>query len=158
MQAFKKQAVDVANMDVEVISYQQSATRLRAMVQSGLLRHTDLVERPERFFLAHRLLAQHAARLGPGFWIRFTVHYNLCMGTVLGLGSDQQVQELDDIQARGKLPATDLPACSLLNLLPGPVLIIPCYVLWCRRLGLLLPHREVRGRELGAGGADDRHL
>jgi hypothetical protein len=29
-------------------------------VQTGLLRHTDLNNNPERFFLAHRLLARHA--------------------------------------------------------------------------------------------------
>jgi len=102
-EAFKKQTIDVASMDVEAITYLESAARLRSIVQSGLLRHTDLSHRPERFFLAHRLLAEHAPRLGPGFWIRFTVHYNLCMGTVLGLGSDEQVRELDEIQARGDL-------------------------------------------------------
>ena len=47
--------------------------------------HTDLRDRPERFFKAHRLLARHAVEHGPGFWIRFTVHYNLCFGTVLAV-------------------------------------------------------------------------
>jgi hypothetical protein len=89
-------------MNVDVITYQESAARLRSIVRSGLLRHTDLVANPERFFLAHRLLAEHAPRLGPGFWIRFTVHYNLCMGTVLGLGTEEQVRELDAIQDRGR--------------------------------------------------------
>jgi hypothetical protein len=114
-QAFKKQTIDVASMDVEGISYQESARRLRGIVRSGLLRHTDLQLRPERFFLAHRLLAEHAPRLGPGFWIRFTVHYNLCMGTVLGLGSDEQVRELDEIQDRGTPPSLhlSLPPSSL---------------------------------------------
>ena len=46
--------------------------------------------------------AEHAPQLGPGFWIRFTVHYNLCMGTVLGLGSEEQVRELDVLQERGE--------------------------------------------------------
>ena len=100
-EAFKQQTVDVAAMDVDTISYLESAERLRGIVRSGLLRHTDLIEHPDRFFLAHRLLAEHAPRLGPGFWIRFTVHYNLCMGTVLGLGNDEQVKELDNIQERG---------------------------------------------------------
>ena len=45
----------------------------------------------ERFFKAHRLLARHAVEHGPGFWIRFTVHYNLCFGTVLAVGGDEQV-------------------------------------------------------------------
>jgi hypothetical protein len=96
------------------------AQALRGLVRSGLLRHTDLRDRPERFFKArgatrtihqqlgkrplrllacaassgevgdacfltptararqaHRLLARHAVAQGPGFWIRFTVHYNV---------------------------------------------------------------------------------
>ena len=60
--AFKKQTVDVAAMDVEGISYEESAQRLRGIVKSGLLRHTDLVQHPERFFLAHRLLAGEGER------------------------------------------------------------------------------------------------
>ena len=38
-----------------------------------------------------------------GFWIRFTVHYNLCAGTVLGLGNEQQIKVLDDWQDQGLL-------------------------------------------------------
>jgi acyl-CoA oxidase len=41
--------------------------------------------------------------LGPGFWIRFTVHYNLCAGTVLGLGNAEQVKMLDEWQDAGLL-------------------------------------------------------
>ena len=63
-------------------SHETSAQRMRALVKSGLLRHTDLRDRPDRFFEAHRLLARRAVSEGPGFWIRFTVHYNLCYGTV----------------------------------------------------------------------------
>ena len=63
-------------------SHETSAKRMRALVKSGLLRHTDLRDRPDRFFEAHRLLARRAVSEGPGFWIRFTVHYNLCYGTV----------------------------------------------------------------------------
>ena len=40
---------------------------------------------------------------GPGFWIRFTVHYNLCAGTVLALGSDDQCQLLSEMQEKGLL-------------------------------------------------------
>lgn len=64
----------------EVVSnttHADSAQRLRGLLQTGLLRHTDLRDNPERFFKAHRLLARHAVAHGPGFWIRFTVHYNL---------------------------------------------------------------------------------
>ena len=63
-------------------SHEISAQRMRELVKSGLLRHTDLRDRPDRFFEAHRLLARRAVSEGPGFWIRFTVHYNLCYGTV----------------------------------------------------------------------------
>jgi acyl-CoA oxidase len=66
-------------------------------------RNTDLVNKPDRFFLAHRLLAEHAPQLGPGFWIRMTVHLNLCAGTVLGLGNDSQVAMLDEWQEKGFL-------------------------------------------------------
>lgn len=76
---------------------------MRDLLKTGLLRNTDLNKRPDRFFLAHRLLAQHAPKLGPGFWIRFTVHYNLCAGTVLGLGNEEQIKELDEWQEKGLL-------------------------------------------------------
>ena len=90
-------------MDVNQISYEESSRRMRSLLKTGLLRHDDLVNNPERFFLAHRILAEHATKLGPGFWIRFTVHYNLCMGTILGLGSDKQVAMLDSFQEEGLL-------------------------------------------------------
>lgn len=90
-------------MDIHSISYLESAKRMRALLQTGLLRHTDLNNNPERFFLAHRLLARHAPALGPGFWIRFTVHYNLCAGTVLGLGNEDQIKQLDEWQDQGLL-------------------------------------------------------
>ena len=38
-----------------------------------------------------------------GFWIRFTVHYNLFAGTVLGMGSPDQVALLDKMQGDGTL-------------------------------------------------------
>jgi len=84
-------------------SHEASAARMRELVKSGLLRHTDLRDRPDRFFKAHRLLARRAVTEGPGFWIRFTVHYNLCYGTVLAVGNEQQVAALDDVEAAGKL-------------------------------------------------------
>jgi hypothetical protein len=50
-------------MDIHSISYLESAKRMRALLQTGLLRHTDLNTNPERFFLAHRLLARSLHRL-----------------------------------------------------------------------------------------------
>ena len=86
-----------------VVDYATSAQRMRELLQTGLLRHTDLRDHPERFFLAHRILAQHSSAVGPGFWVRFTVHYNLCAGTVLALGTPEQVAGLEEMQAKGEL-------------------------------------------------------
>ena len=94
VEQFKKATVDLASMDIHGITYEKSAERMRTLLKTGLLKHADLHDNPERFFLAHRLLAHHAPKLGPGFWIRFTVHYNLCVGTVLALGNPQQVEDL----------------------------------------------------------------
>mmetsp|Transcript_5140 Transcript_5140/g.12331 ORF Transcript_5140/g.12331 Transcript_5140/m.12331 type:complete len:474 (+) Transcript_5140:89-1510(+) len=85
------------------LGYQDSAAQLRTLEKTGLLKLTDLRYNPSRFFEAHRLLARHAPNLGPGFWIRFTVHYNLFAGTVLAVGSDEQVRELQEIQQQGQL-------------------------------------------------------
>lgn len=85
------------------ITHEASAEAMRTLVKSGILRHTDLRDKPERFFKAHRLLARHAVEHGPGFWIRFTVHYNLCYGTVLAVGGPEQVAALDDFQEAGQL-------------------------------------------------------
>jgi acyl-CoA oxidase len=57
----------------------------------------------KRFFHAHRILAQHASSLGPGFWVRFTVHYNLCAGTVLELGKQDHLDTLHFMQTNGIL-------------------------------------------------------
>lgn len=54
-------------------SHADSAGSMRKLLLTGLLRHTDLRDNPNRFFKAHRLLARHAVAHGPGFWIRFTV-------------------------------------------------------------------------------------
>ena len=84
-------------------TFEDSAAGLRQLVRTGLLRHTDLRDRPDRFFKAHRLLARHAVKHGPGFWIRFTVHYNLCFGTVLAVGSPEQIESMEEVTAHGLL-------------------------------------------------------
>lgn len=83
--------------------FEEASERLRALVKTGLLRFTDLRDEPERFFLAHRMLGEHAVPHGPGFFIRFTVQYNLFAGTVLAVGSESQVAQLDEMQRRGQL-------------------------------------------------------
>jgi acyl-CoA oxidase len=88
--AFKRQVATVG----DGMTYTQAAETLRGVVRSGLLQFDDIEKNPEKFFLAHTLLADHAVRLGPGFFIRFTVQYNLFAGTVIALGSDLQIAEL----------------------------------------------------------------
>lgn len=74
----------------------ESANRLRAVIKTDLLKLTDIVDRPKRFFEAHRLLmgGGNAVRAGPGFGIRFTVHFNLFAGTVVALGTPSQIAAL----------------------------------------------------------------
>jgi acyl-CoA oxidase len=55
---------------------------------------------PEKFFLAHRLLS--TIGLG-GFGIRFTVQFNLFAGSIIGLGGEKQVAQLDAMQKEGAL-------------------------------------------------------
>ena len=50
------------------VTYEKSAEQLRALIKTGLLRFTDLRDKPARFFEAHRILARHANNHGPGFW------------------------------------------------------------------------------------------
>jgi alkylation response protein AidB-like acyl-CoA dehydrogenase len=86
-----------------VISCEDAAERFRKLLKTGLLKQTDLANNPERFFMAHRLVSDHALRIGPGFFIRFTVQYNLFSGTIVALGSEEQVASLDSMQRSGKL-------------------------------------------------------
>ena len=93
----------VADLRSEGVTYEDSASFLRALTKSGILRFTDIRDRPDRFFLAHRLLARHAPEHGPGFWIRFTVQFNLFAGTVVALGGPEHLKQLDAIQDAGQL-------------------------------------------------------
>lgn len=67
------------------LPFAASAEALRALTKTDLVKGTDLRDEPERFFEAHRILARHCVKHGPGFWIRFTVHYNLFAGTILAV-------------------------------------------------------------------------
>ncbi|XXQ32050.1 Acyl-CoA oxidase/dehydrogenase middle domain-containing protein [Plasmodiophora brassicae] len=111
-----REAFTAAIADVgDGMTYRQAADRLRAVIRTGLLGLTDIVERPHRFFEAHRLIARQATRLGPGFFIRFTVHYNLFAGTVVALGTREQIAAL---LARNKQRAR-LGCFGLTELLAG---------------------------------------
>lgn len=83
--------------------YNGSASILRQILQTGLLSLTDIRDNPERFFHAHRILSEVTPQFGPGFWIRFTVQYNLFAGTIVALGSNKQINELFNLQKKGKL-------------------------------------------------------
>lgn len=82
-------------------SWKQGSEKLRQLIKTGLLTFTDMRDDPTKFFLAHRLLVNPF--LGAGFWIRFTVQYNLFAGTILGLGGPEQVKALADYQKEGLL-------------------------------------------------------
>jgi acyl-CoA oxidase len=79
---------------VPSMTYQESAAALRNVIQKGGLELTDITKNPHRFFEAHRLLSAIPITCGPGFSIRFTVHYNLFAGTVVGLGTAEQIAAL----------------------------------------------------------------
>mmetsp|Transcript_80970 Transcript_80970/g.223938 ORF Transcript_80970/g.223938 Transcript_80970/m.223938 type:complete len:484 (-) Transcript_80970:139-1590(-) len=99
---FREYMAELKVLGVE-IPYTESVAFLRRLVRTGVLRHTDIRSNPERFLASHRLLAELATSLGPGFWIRFTVHFNLFAGTVVALGNQEQVRKLDEFQDQGKV-------------------------------------------------------
>ena len=91
----------------------KSADVLRQLVRTDLLSFTDMRDAPEKFFLAHRLLA--TVGLG-GFGVRFTVQFNLFAGSIVGLGGPEQVESLKSIQQAGQL------GCFLLTEMQAGVL------------------------------------
>jgi len=116
-----------------------SSSLLRRLVKAGHLKFTDMRDAPEKFFLAHRLLAGSGTS---GFGIRFTVQYNLFAGSILGLGGTEQVAMLDEIQREGQL------GCFLLTekqagVLSGLIVETTC-----------APPRRRRRRQLGKTDVD----
>ena len=91
----------------------QSSKALRKLVKTKLLLFTDMANNPEKFFLAHRLLA--TIGLG-GFGVRFTVQFNLFTGSIVGLAGPEQLKMLDEIQEKGQL------GCFLLTEMQAGVL------------------------------------
>lgn len=96
----KRKAQNVHYLD---ISFEVSSGNLRDLLRKGLLKMTDLRDDPAYFFEAHRVIAKHAEDLGGGFWTRFTVQFNLFAGTVLAVGNKSQVNQLEEMQAKGEL-------------------------------------------------------
>lgn len=86
--------------------YHESAGALQKIIKNkkAPLLLTDVRDRPERFFAAHRIIAYLVApEEAPGFWIRFTVHFNLCFGTVMALGEKHHLDELKPIMDHGEI-------------------------------------------------------
>lgn len=103
----------------------KSASLLRKLVQSEMLKFTDMRDAPEKFFLAHRLLSSVGLS---GFGVRFTVQFNLFAGSILGLGGPEQVARLAEIQKDGQL------GCFLLTEMQAGVLsglIVETTADWC---------------------------
>jgi acyl-CoA oxidase len=75
------------------LSSRRAEESVRFVLGSGLLALDDIQKEPEKFFLAHRILAEKSHRIGPIFWLRFTLHYNLFAGSIIALGSPQQVKQ-----------------------------------------------------------------
>jgi acyl-CoA oxidase len=90
-------AVKVVNHEC---AYTDSASQLRKLIKTKLLKFTDAQDAPDKFFEAHRLLVGLES---PGFSIRCTVQYNLFAGTVIGLGGPEQIAQLEQMQEKGEL-------------------------------------------------------
>ena len=84
-------------------SNENSSQRMRELIKSKILLFTDLHSNPEKFFLAHRIVASITPEIGTGFWVRLTVQYNLFAGTILALGTQHHIEELYHIQEQGLL-------------------------------------------------------
>lgn len=112
--------------------FENSSAQLRDILRRGLIKMTDLRDDPEWFFEAHRVVGAFGEELGPGFWTRFTVQFNLVCrtprtrhtrhehahahvetelrsppaqfaGTVLAVGNADQIEQLNVMQAAGQL-------------------------------------------------------
>ena len=97
-----------------------TADVLRSLIRTNLLSFTDMRDAPEKFFLAHRLLA--TVGLG-GFGVRFTVQFNLFAGSIVGLGGPEQVEGLKSMQDDGALGCfllTEMQAGVLSGLIGEP--------------------------------------
>lgn len=85
-------------------TYAQSSDVLRTFIEEyDLLKFDSIEGESEKFFKAHDLLAKEAPEIGPGFWIRFTVHFNLFCGTVVALGGDEHFQVMRGMERKGEI-------------------------------------------------------
>jgi acyl-CoA oxidase len=80
--------------------WESSAQHLRELIRSRALLYTDLRDDPDKFFEAHKMLAD---RMLGAFGVRFTVQFNLFAGSILALGGASHVQRLINMQTEGEL-------------------------------------------------------
>jgi len=125
-------------------SYEESASQLRDITKSRVIQFTDLRDSPERFFKAHRILADRSPELGPGFFIRYTVQNNLFGGTVLAVGGPEHLEQLEEIQDRGQLGCFALTE-RLAGVNSG--LVVNTQVTWQAATGDFLLHTPNEGAE-----------
>jgi acyl-CoA oxidase len=90
---WKREFNDIVSDLYDNLSARRAEESVRFVLGSGLLALDDIQNEPEKFFLAHRILAEKTHRIGPIFWLRFTLHHNLFAGTIIALGSPQQVKQ-----------------------------------------------------------------
>lgn len=81
-------------------TWQEGVERLKTLIKSQTLLFTDMRDNPSRFFKAHRIISEHF--LG-GFGTRFTVQFNLFVGSIIGMGSERHVRQLVEWQSSGTL-------------------------------------------------------
>eukprot|EP01079_Euglenida_sp_SAG-EU17-18_P011918 gene11918-329_t len=138
------------------VSFTESAQLLRDLTRTDLVRGTDIRDAPQRFFEAHRILARHAVAHGPGFWIRFTVHYNLFAGTILACGTPTQVEELAVYQEQGLLGCFSLTE-ALAGVQSG--LVVQTTAEWDQARGTFLlqtPGKDARKNWISQGFTADK--
>lgn len=110
---FTEEILAIVDKVPEATDPYKSSEILRELIKSKVLRYRDMEEAPEKFFLAHRLLA--TIGLG-GFGIRFTVQFNLFAGSIVGLAGPNQMRILDELHESGSL------GCFLLTEMQAGVL------------------------------------
>lgn len=81
-------------------NWEDGAKCLKELVKSRILLYTDMRDNPSKFFRAHRIISENF--LG-GFGTRFTVQFNLFAGSIIGMGSEAQVKQLEEWQETGTL-------------------------------------------------------
>ena len=90
---WKREFAEVLDEIDDGLNARRSAEALRFVISTGLLALNDIHKDPEKFFLAHRMLARQVPRMGSNLWIRFNLQYNLFAGSICALGSLRQVRQ-----------------------------------------------------------------